>query len=101
MRVSAAIVTLLCGTMLAARGVPQQSRPDDFKTTVQPILERHCQPCHFEGGKMYDKLPFDRPETITKLGEKLFTRIKDENERAVIRRFLASRGESTAPRRSP
>ena len=96
MRVSAVIVALLCGTMLAARGAPQRActpsaADTDFKTTVQPILEQHCKPCHFEGGKMYDRLPFDRPETITKLGEKLFTRIKNEDERAAIRRFLASR----------
>ena len=29
-------------------------------------------------GKMYDRHPFDRPETIHRLGEKLFTRIKDQ-----------------------
>ena len=38
---------------------------------------------------MYDKLPFDRPETIVRLGTKLFSRIKDEQQRAVIRQFLA------------
>jgi hypothetical protein len=38
---------------------------------------------------MYQRLPFDRPETITKLGTKLFTRIQDENERQVIRDFLS------------
>ena len=63
--------------------------PPSFKRTVQPILEKRCQPCHFPGGKMYERLPFDRPETITKLGTKLFTRIKDGKEREVIRTFLA------------
>jgi hypothetical protein len=67
------------------------SKPVDFARDVRPILERRCQPCHFEGGKMYERLPFDRPATITKLGEKLFTRIKDPHEQAVIRTFLASR----------
>jgi len=33
-------------------------------------------------------MPFDRPETIKRLGTKLFTRIKDENERQIIRAFL-------------
>jgi len=37
---------------------------------------------------MYDRLPFDRPETIRQLGPKLFTRIKDEGSQATIRRFL-------------
>ena len=61
----------------------------DFAHDVRPILENHCQPCHFEGGKMYERLPFDRAETIQRLGTKLFTRIKAEDEQAVIRRFLA------------
>jgi hypothetical protein len=38
---------------------------------------------------MYAKRPFDRPGTIVALGEKLFTRLKDEKERALIRAFLA------------
>ena len=72
--------------LLASR----QQQPADYAHTVRPILEAKCQPCHFAGGKMYNRLPFDRAETIVKLNTKLFTRIKDENERAVIRRFLAS-----------
>ena len=61
----------------------------DFATHIEPILKAKCQPCHFSGGKVYDKLPFDRPETIKTLGTKLFTRIHDENERKIIREFLA------------
>lgn len=61
----------------------------DFSTEIKPILEAKCQPCHFSGGKVYSKMPFDRPETIKTLGAKLFTRIKDENERRLIRDFLA------------
>lgn len=67
------------------------SKPVDFAKDVRPILERRCQPCHFEGGKMYARLPFDRPETIVKLNTKLFTRIKAEEEQQIIRAFLASR----------
>jgi hypothetical protein len=37
---------------------------------------------------MYERLPFDRPDTIKKLGAKLFTRIQDENHRRLIRDFL-------------
>ena len=61
----------------------------DFSTQIKPLLEAKCQPCHFSGGKVYAKMPFDRPETIKTLGTKLFTRIKDENERRLIRDFLA------------
>jgi len=61
----------------------------DFATQIQPILAARCQPCHFTGGKMYEKLPFDRPETIRHLGEKMFTRIRDEKEQKLLRAFLA------------
>jgi hypothetical protein len=60
----------------------------DFSTQIKPIFEARCQPCHFTGGKVYDKMPFDRAETIKKLGTKLFTRIKDEREQQLIREFL-------------
>jgi len=65
------------------------ARRVDFATQVRPILEARCQPCHFPGGKMYARLPFDRAETIIRLREKLFTRIKDEDQRRVLREFLA------------
>jgi len=61
----------------------------DFDTQIKPILQSKCMPCHFSGGAQYEKLPFDRPDTIKKLGTKLFTRIQDENHRRLIRDFLA------------
>jgi hypothetical protein len=61
----------------------------DFATQIRPILEARCQPCHFAGGKVYQHLPFDREATITTLGTKLFTRLKDENERRLITAFLS------------
>ena len=60
----------------------------DFDTQVKPILRAKCMPCHFSGGQMYDRLPFDKPETIRKLGTKLFTRIKEQEERRLIEDFL-------------
>jgi hypothetical protein len=68
---------------------PELPERVDFPTQIKPILEARCQPCHFSGGKVYQRMPFDRPETIKTLGTKLFTRIKDENERRLIREFLA------------
>lgn len=61
----------------------------DFASQVQPILAARCRPCHFPGGSMYGRLPFDRPATILELREKLFTRIKNEKDRQTIRGFLA------------
>jgi hypothetical protein len=72
-----------------ANPASENSATVDFARQVRPILEGKCQPCHFNGGTMYERLPFDRPETIRTLGNKLFTRIKDESERRVIREFLA------------
>jgi hypothetical protein len=61
----------------------------DFDKEIKPIFQSRCQPCHFPGGKVYDRMPFDKPATITRLGTKLFTRIKDEKEQQLIREFLA------------
>jgi hypothetical protein len=60
----------------------------DFDTQVKPIFEAKCMPCHFSGGQMYERLPFDKPATIRKLGARLFTRIKEENDRRLIENFL-------------
>jgi hypothetical protein len=66
-----------------------------FASDIRPILQSSCQPCHFQGGKMYEKLPFDKPETITKLGTKLFTRIKNEDQQRVIRELLSEQSART------
>jgi hypothetical protein len=60
----------------------------DFETQLKPIFKSKCMPCHFSGGQVYERLPFDKPETIRKLGTKLFTRIKAENDRRLIEDFL-------------
>ena len=65
-----------------------------FASDISPILQSSCQPCHFQGGQMYEKLPFDKSETITQLGTKLFTRIKNEDERRIIREFLSEQSVS-------
>ena len=60
----------------------------DFDTQLKPIFQSKCMPCHFNGGTVYDRLPFDNPATIRKLGTRLFTRIKDEQDRKLIEDFL-------------
>lgn len=83
---------------LSGLSAPQHAKPYpsatpptrvDFTAQVRPLLESRCTPCHFAGGTMYQRLPFDRPETIKTLGAELFTRITDEKERRLIREFLA------------
>jgi hypothetical protein len=96
---------LVLGVVLAGCAAHPRAQPDrlapvaafspaaaqrvDFTRDIRPIVESHCRPCHFQGGRMYDRLPFDRAETIHQLGTRLFTRIKAEDEQAAIRRFLA------------
>jgi len=75
-------------SLSASSSVSKVKKPD-FETEIKPIFQARCQPCHFQGGKVYDKMPFDRPETINRLGAKLFTRIKAEKERQIITEFLA------------
>src|SRR5689334_9027288 len=92
MRLLACLLPLLIAVSdTNSRGTARRTATatDTFHVSVEPMLEQRCMPCHFKGGKMYGRLPFDRPETIVSLGERLFTRIKDEDQRAVIRKFLA------------
>ena len=62
-----------------------------FTLQIQPILVNHCSPCHFTGGKMYEKLPFDKGETIVNHEVALLRRIKDEKEKALIQKFIGDR----------
>ena len=71
----------------SASVIPAQ--PMGFETQVLPILQARCRPCHFDGGVMYRRLPFDCPQTVRLLGAKLFTRIRSEGEQAAINLFLA------------
>lgn len=69
-------------------GAPLTKTPVDFKTQVQPILVKNCSPCHFPGGKLYEKLPFDKAEIITSHEKGIIKRINDETEKKIIRLFI-------------
>lgn len=88
-------VSTICehsATPLPAAAPPPPPPRVNFATEIRPVLEQRCSPCHFQGGVMYARLPFDDPKTITKLGTKLFSRIKDEKTRAAIRTMIAEQG---------
>jgi hypothetical protein len=61
----------------------------DFKTQVQPIFQKNCTPCHFPGGKMYERMPFDKGETIIAFKDKIIKRIKDGQDLALIKQFIS------------
>ena len=59
-----------------------------FTAQIQPILVNHCTPCHFTGGKMYNRLPFDKDTTIIGHKDGVLRRIKNEKENALIKQFI-------------
>jgi hypothetical protein len=73
----------------------------DFATQVRPVLEEKCTPCHFPGGRMYERLPFDREGTIRVLGTQIFTRLRDPVEQDLLRNFLAQPMDEPAPTPAP
>lgn len=62
----------------------------NFEEEIKPILQSRCSPCHFTGGKMYERLPFDKGETIVNHSAGILRRIKDEVEAKKIRDFIES-----------
>ena len=59
----------------------------DFAKQIQPIFVKNCSPCHFTGGKMYERLPFDKDTTIINHEAGILRRIKGD-ENALIKTFI-------------
>jgi len=55
---------------------PAPADVDSFDIKVRPLLARTCAPCHIPGGKLYDRLPFDRPEVIRAHRDGVLRRLK-------------------------
>ena len=66
----------------------------DFTSQVQPILVKNCSPCHFTGGKMYERMPFDKDTTIINHEKGILKRIKGE-ENIVLRTFIQQNRNSS------
>lgn len=60
----------------------------DFEKEVLPVLVKNCSPCHFTGGKMYERMPFDKDTTIINHGDKILKRIKNNEENTLLKTFL-------------
>jgi hypothetical protein len=63
----------------------------DFEAQVLPLLQQKCSPCHFQGGRMYGRLPFDQEGTIRVLGTQMFSRLRDPLDQELIRTYLEQR----------
>jgi len=59
----------------------------DFARQVQPILVKNCSPCHFTGGKMYERMPFDKDTTLINHEKGILRRIKGD-ENLVLKTFI-------------
>jgi hypothetical protein len=60
----------------------------NYKAQVLPLLQKKCTPCHFPGGKMYERMPFDNSQTIISHEAGVLKRFKDEQEIALIKQFI-------------
>lgn len=68
-----------------SKPTPKAEVPVTFTEDIAPVLKAKCTPCHFKGGKVFDKLPFDDYETVKARGLRLNTRLKDADARLVER----------------
>ncbi len=60
----------------------------DFAKQVQPIMVSNCSPCHFPGGKMYSRLPFDKDTTIINHSPGILKRIKNKEQNSLLQNFI-------------
>ena len=58
-----------------------------FASQIKPVLIKNCSPCHFTGGKMYERMPFDKDTTIINHEAGILRRIKGE-ENLLIKTFI-------------
>lgn len=62
---------------------PPAPTPSLFQSSIRPILAARCAPCHEPGGKMYGRLPFDRPSVVASHADGVRRRLKGEDRKAL------------------
>ena len=62
---------------------------DNTTGTTTTLLARTCTPCHVPGGRMYERLPFDRADVVLAHKDRILRRLKNPDDRAVLERWLA------------
>ncbi len=78
-------LTLLCAISFGMGQQEEKKQPKTaaratYQGNILPMLKTNCQPCHFEGGKVFGKLPFTEYQTVKTLGKKLNTRFGDKEK---------------------
>ena len=79
----------LAPTRAALAVTPAAVAADGFASAVRPVLVAHCAPCHEAGGKMYDRMPFDKAETIASHRDGVLRRLKGD-DRETVAKWLES-----------
>jgi hypothetical protein len=70
-----------------------KTEPTNAFKPVAEMLGRSCAPCHNPGGKMYERLPFDNPETVSSHGASILGRIKSPEDHTLLETWLAAHPE--------
>ena len=61
-----------------------------FNRDIAPLLKTNCMPCHFAGGKVYVKLPFDDYATVKSKAKRLNTRLQEDEQKKIVDGWIAS-----------
>ena len=73
--------------IVAAASATEIKDTINFVSQIQPILVKNCSPCHFTGGKMYERMPFDKDTTIINHEKGILKRIKGD-ENVLLKTFI-------------
>jgi hypothetical protein len=56
---------------------------------VKQMLSTNCSPCHNPGGKMYERLPFDSPDTVRAHSTQISGRLKKTEDKKLMEDWLS------------
>ncbi len=76
------------GTTVKKEEVATDDHRIDFEKEVLPVLVQNCSPCHFTGGKMYERLPFDKAATLINNADKILKRVSSDEKKAIVKDFI-------------
>ena len=68
----------------------EQKENITYQKDIVPLLKSNCRPCHYPGGTVFKKLPFEEYVVVKKLGIKLNTRLKENSRKKIISLWVES-----------
>ena len=72
-----------------------------FVLAVIPVLEDQCEDCHFPGGPMHKKIPFDDMGVVGGLEDEVVTRLTGQGRERVAEWLAVWRREQKAAETRP